>query len=68
MDRLTMSKTRETPRLRCTLDLSVREVARALNPSVGVVAKTDKRARLRLRTRRPRSEAIELGRRLYLAA
>ena len=43
-ERLPMSKTREILRLRWSLGRSVRETARAVDASVGVVAKTVNRA------------------------
>lgn len=44
MERLPMSKTKEILRLRWSLELSVREVSRAVGASTGVVSKTVNRA------------------------
>jgi hypothetical protein len=46
MERLAMSKTKEILRLRWALERSVRETSRATGVSVGVVSKTENRAKL----------------------
>jgi transposase len=66
-ERLPMSKTREILRLRWSLGRSVRETARAVDASVGVVAKTVNRAeRAELTWELVEAiEDVELERRLY---